>query len=114
MLQTIREVEKNMVFEEFKGRAGYIMSGTVRRFERSDVIVDLGRIEGVMPSRERVPTEEYQPGDRIRAYILSVTNAAHGPEIILSRSHLDFVKKWFELEDTALADTSVEIVGVAR
>src|SRR5207245_4807005 len=80
MLQRIRHVEKNMVFEEFKGRAGDILSGTVRRFERSDVIVDLGKIEGVMPSRERVPTEEYQPGDRIRAFTLSVDNAIHGPE----------------------------------
>jgi hypothetical protein len=71
----IRQVEKNMVFEEFKGRGGDILSGTVRRFERSDVIIDLGKIEGIMPSRERVPTEEYQPGDRIRAFTLSVDNA---------------------------------------
>ena len=98
MLQRIRQVEKNMVFEEFKGRGGDILSGTVRRFERSDVIVDLGKIEGVMPSRERVPTEEYQPGYRIRAFTLSVENALHGPEIILSRSHPDFVRKLFELE----------------
>ncbi len=114
MLQRIRQVEKNMVFEEFKGRAGDIISGTVRRFERSDVIVDLGRIEGVMPSRERVPTEEYQPGDRIRAFILSVNNAGHGAEIILSRSHPDFVKKLFELEVTEIADKTVEIKGIAR
>src|SRR6266481_5733248 len=114
MLQKIRQVEKNMVFEEFKGRSGDILSGTVRRFERSDVIVDLGRIEGIMPSRERVPTEEYQPGDRIRAYVLSVDNAGHGPEIILSRSHPDFVKKLFELEVTEIADKTVEIKGIAR
>ncbi len=114
MLQKIRQVEKNMVFEEFKGRAGDIISGTVRRFERSDVIVDLGRIEGVMPSRERVPTEEYQPGDRIRAYILSVDNSGHGPEIVLSRSHPDFVKKLFELEVTEIADKTVEIKAIAR
>ena len=114
MLQKIRQVEKNMVFEEFKGRSGDILSGTVRRFERSDVIVDLGRIEGIMPSRERVPTEEYQPGDRIRAYVLSVENAGHGPEIILSRSHPDFVKKLFELEVTEIADKTVEIKGIAR
>ena len=114
MLQRIRQVEKNMVFEEFKGRAGDIVSGTVRRFERSDVMVDLGRIEAVMPSRERVPTEEYQPGDRIRAYILSVSNAGHGAEIILSRSHPDFVKKLFELEVTEIADKTVEIKAIAR
>lgn len=114
MLQKIRQVEKDMVFEEFKGRAGDIIAGTVRRFERSDVLVDLGRIEAIMPSRERVPTEEYQPGDRIRAYILSVDNAGHGAEIILSRSHPDFVKKLFELEVTEIADKTVEIKGIAR
>jgi transcription termination/antitermination protein NusA len=114
MLQRIRQVERNMVFEEFKGRAGDIIPGVVRRFERSDVIVDLGRIEGIMPSRERVPTEEYQPGDRIRAYVLSVNNAAHGPEIVLSRSHPDFVKKLFELEVSEIADKTVEIKAIAR
>jgi transcription termination/antitermination protein NusA len=86
----------------------------VRRFERSDVIIDLGKIEGIMPSRERVPTEEYQPGDRIRAYTLSVENAAHGPEIVLSRSHPDFVRKLFELEVSEIADKTVEIKGIAR
>jgi N utilization substance protein A len=114
MLQRIRQVEKNMVFDEFKGRAGDIVSGTVRRFERSDVVVDLGRIEALMPSRERVPTEEYQPGDRVRAYILSVENTSHGPEIVLSRSHPDFVKRLFELEVSEIADKTVEIKGIAR
>ena len=99
---------------EFKDRAGDIISGTVRRFERSDVIVDLGKIEAVMPSRERVPTEEYQPGDRVRALILSVNNASHGPEIVLSRSHPDFVKRLFELEVTEIADKTVEIRAIAR
>ena len=103
-----------MVFEEFKSRAGDIVSGTVRRFERSDVIVDLGRIEALMPSRERVPIEEYQPGDRIRAYILSVENTLHGPEILLSRAHPDFVKKLFELEVSEIADKTVEIKAIAR
>jgi len=114
MLQSIRQAERSMVFEEFKGRAGDIVSGTVRRFERSDVIVDLGRIEALMPSRERVPIEEYQPGDRIRAYILSVENTVRGPEIVLSRAHPDFVKKLFELEVTEIADKTVEIKAIAR
>lgn len=114
MLQSIRQAERSLVFEEFKGRAGDIVSGTVRRFERSDVIVDLGRIEAVMPSRERVPIEEYQPGDRIRAYILSVENTTRGPEIVLSRAHPDFVKKLFELEVSEIADKTVEIKAIAR
>ncbi|NQU12349.1 transcription termination/antitermination protein NusA [bacterium] len=114
MLQRIRQVEKDMVYEEFKGRAGDIIRGTVRRFERNDVIVDLGRIEAIMPGRERVPTEEYQPGDRIRSYILSVSNATHGPEIILSRSHPDFVRRLFELEVSEIADGTVTIKAIAR
>jgi N utilization substance protein A len=63
-----------MIYDEFKDRAGEIISGTVRRFERSDVIVDLGKFEGVMPNRERVTTEEYSVGDRIRAYVVAVEN----------------------------------------
>jgi N utilization substance protein A len=114
MLQRIRQVEKDMVYEEFKGRAGDIVSGTVRRFERNDVIIDLGRIEAIMPGRERVPTEEYQSGDRIRGYILSVTNSAHGPEIVMSRSHPDFVRRLFELEVSEIADKTVEIKAIAR
>jgi N utilization substance protein A len=114
MLARIRQVEKNMVFEEFKGRAGDIISGTVRRFERNDVVVDLGKIEAIMPSRERVPTEEYQPGDRLRTYIISVNNLSHGPEIVLSRSHPDFLRRLFELEVSEIADKTVEIKGIAR
>lgn len=114
ILQRIRQIERGMVYNEFKGRAGDIIRGTVRRFERSDVILDLGKIEAVMPSRERVPTEEYQPGDCVRALILSVNNASHGPEIILSRSHPDFVKRLFDMEVTEIADKTVEIRAIAR
>jgi N utilization substance protein A len=114
ILHKIRQAEKEMVFEEYKDRPGDIVSGTVRRFERSDVIIDLGKAEGMMPSRERVPTEEYQAGDRIRAYIISVQNNPQGPEILLSRSHPDFVRKLFELEVSEIADGTVEIKGIAR
>ena len=98
MNQTLRSYERSMIFEEFKDRMGSIVTGTVRRFERSDVIIDLNKFEGVMPARERVPTEEYTPGERIRAYVLAVENTPRGPEIILSRSHPNFVRKLFELE----------------
>ncbi|HBA83694.1 MAG TPA: transcription termination/antitermination protein NusA [Verrucomicrobia bacterium] len=114
ILHKIRQAEKDMVFEEYKDRPGDIVSGTVRRFERSDVIIDLGKAEGLMSSRERVPTEEYQVGDRIRAHILSVQNNPQGPEILLSRSHPDFVRKLFELEVSEIADGTVEIKGIAR
>ncbi|MEI8311444.1 MAG: NusA N-terminal domain-containing protein, partial [Verrucomicrobiota bacterium] len=83
--QRIRQIEREMIYEEFKDRAGEIVNGTVRRFEKSDVIIDLGKFEGVMPSRERVVTEDYNVGDRLRAYVVAVDNASRGPEIILSR-----------------------------
>ena len=114
MMQRIRQAEKEMVYDEFKDRAGEIVSGTVRRFERSDVIVDLGRFEAVMPSRERVQTEDYNVGDRVRAYVVAVENGPRGPEIILSRSHPNFVRRLFETEVSEIADRTVEIRGIAR
>jgi N utilization substance protein A len=112
--QTLRGIERKMIFSEFKDRAGAIVSGTVRRFERSDVIVDLGKFEAILPSRERVPTEEYNPGERLRAYVVSVEDGLRGPEIILSRSHPNFVRKLLELEVNEVADKNVEIKALAR
>ncbi len=114
IMQRIRQVEKEMIYDEFKDRAGEIVSGTVRRFERSDVIVDLGKFEAVMPMRERVTTEDYNIGDRIRAYVVAVENGARGPEIIISRSHPNFVRRLFEVEVSEIADRTVEIRGIAR
>jgi len=112
--QKIREAEREIVFDEYKDRVGDIVSGAVRQFNRSDIVVDLGRAEAVIPARERVPTEEYQIGDRIRAYVLSVQNETSGASIILSRSHPDFVKRLFELEVSEINDGVVEIKGIAR
>jgi len=114
IMQRIRQIEKDMIYEEFKDRAGEIVNGTVRRFERSDVIIDLGKFEGVMPSKERVPTEEYTIGDRIRAYVVAVENGTRGPEIILSRSHPNFVRRLFEVEVSEISDRTVEIRSIAR
>ncbi len=114
IMQKIRQAEKERVFDEYKDRAGDIVSGTVRRFDRNDIVVDLGRAEAIMPSRERVPTEEYQPGDRIRAFVLRVDNEGAGPEIVLSRTHPEFVRRLFELEVSEIADGTVEIKGIAR
>ena len=114
MMQRLRQAEKEMIYEEFKDRAGDIVSGTVRRFDRSDVLIDLGKFEGVMPSRERVQTEEYNIGDRIRAYVVAVENEGRGPEIILSRSHPNFVRRLFEAEVNEISDRTVEIRGIAR
>jgi len=114
ILHKIRQVEKEKTFDEYKDRKGDIVSGTVRRFDRSDVIVDLGRAEAVLPSKERVPTEQYVAGDRIRALVLNVENAPGGTMITLSRSHPDFVRRLFELEVSEINDKTVEIKAIAR
>ncbi len=115
ILQKIRQAEKSNIYEIYKDRAGEIVTGSVRRFERSTVIVDLDNgAEGVMPSKERVPTEEYEVGERIRAYIVHVEEREAGPDILLSRSHSDFVRRLFELEISEISDGTMEIKGIAR
>ena len=114
LMQHIRRAEKQLIFTEFKDRVGDIISGTVRRFDRSDVIVDLGKYEALLPNRERVPTEEYQVGERIRCYVKAVEDGPHGPEIILSRSDPRLVIKLFQLEVSEINDGTIEIKGIAR
>lgn len=114
IIQKIKQAERDRVFDEYKDRAGEIVSGTVRQFSRSDIIVDLGRAEAVIPAKERVPTEEYQVGDRIRGLLLSVQVNPNGPAITLSRSHPDFVKALFKIEVSEIADGIVEVKGIAR
>ena len=114
LMQHIRRAEKQLIFTEFKDRVGDIISGTVRRFDRSDVIVDLGKYEALLPNRERVPTEEYQVGERIRCYVKAVEQGPHGPEIILSRADPRFVIKLFQLEVSEINDGTIEIKGIAR
>ena len=86
----------------------------MRRFERSDVILDLGKYEALLPNRERVPTEEYQVGERIRCYVKAVQEGPHGPEIILSRADPRFIIKLFQLEVSEINDGTIEIKGIAR
>src|SRR5579883_114175 len=114
LMMHIRRAEKALIFTEFKDRVGDIISGTVRRFDRSDVSVDLGKYEALLPNRERVPTEEYQIGERIRCYVKAVENGPHGPEIILSRADPRFVIKLFQLEVSEINDGTIEIKGIAR
>jgi N utilization substance protein A len=114
LLMHVRKAEKALIYEEFKDRTGDIVSGVVRRFERSDVVVDLGRYEALLPNRERVPTEEYQPGERIRCYVKAVENTNYGPEIILSRAAPGFVEKLFALEVSEIANGTVQIKSIAR
>ena len=114
LMQHIRRAEKQLIYAEFKDRTGDIVSGTVRRFERSDVVVDLGKFEAMLPNRERVPTEEYQIGERIRCYVKAVDNTTHGPEIVLSRADPQFVIKLFQLEVSEINDGTIEIKAIAR
>jgi transcription termination/antitermination protein NusA len=114
IMHKIRQAEREKMYNEYKDRVGDLVSGSVRRFERNDVIIELNHGEAVMPSRERVPTEEYQMGDRIRCYVVSVSSEGHPSDILLSRSHPGFVKRLFELEVSEIADGTVEVKGIAR
>ena len=114
LMQQIRKAEKQLIFTEFKDRVGDIVSGLVRRFEKSDVTIDLGRYEALLPNRERVPTEEYQVGERIRCYVKAVDQSLNGPEIILSRADPNFVLKLFQLEVSEIGDGTIEVKGIAR
>ena len=114
LMQAIRRAEKALIYSEFHDRIGDIVSGEVRGFDRSDVLVDLGRFEALLPNRERVPTEEYQRGERIRCYVKSVAGGGSGSEIILSRKDPDFVLKLFQLEVSEINDGTIEVKGIAR
>lgn len=114
MLQKLLDAEKEMLYDEFKDRAGDLVTGTIRRFEKGDIFVDLGKFEGVMTSRERVPNEDYSVGDRMRFYVVEVRTEARGPEVILSRSHPNLVRRLFESEVVEIGNQTVEIHGIAR
>jgi N utilization substance protein A len=114
LMQKVRQAEKALILTEYKDRVGDIVSGTVRRFDRSDVILDLGKFEAVMPNKERVPTEEYQVGERIRCLVKAVQEGSHGPEIILSRADTKFIIKLFQLEVSEIGDGTIEIKAIAR
>lgn len=114
ILQAIRQAEKANVYESFKDREGEIVDGSVEHFERSDVYIQIDHAEAVMPAKERVPTEEYQIGERISGLILSVESKPGKTEIVISRSHPDFVRRLFEREVSEIADGTVELIGVAR
>jgi transcription termination/antitermination protein NusA len=114
VMQRLRQFEKDRIFDDFKDQVGNIVTGTVRRRERNDLFVDLGKAEAVMPGKEQVPGEEYQPGERIRCLLLNIESTPRGPEIILSRASPRFVRRLFELEVTEIADGTVKIEAFAR
>ena len=114
VMQRLRQFEKDRIYDDFKDQVGNIVTGTVRRRERNDLFIDLGKAEAVMPGKEQVPGEEYQPGERIRCILLEIQSTPRGPEIILSRSSPRFVRRLFELEVTEVADGTVKIEAFAR
>jgi N utilization substance protein A len=115
IIQKIREAEKEVVFGEFQGKVGEIISGTVYRFEKGNIIVDLlGKAEAVLLKSEQSPKEEFRQGQRIRAYVMDVKKDTRGLQIILSRRHPNFVKKLFELEVPEIYDGIVEMRAISR
>ncbi len=114
ILQKIREFERERVFDDYKDQVGDIISGVVHRRDRSDLIVDLGKAEALLPRRERIPRENFNPGDRIRALLAKIETGNRGPSIILSRSSLRFVRRLLDLEVTEIADGTVVIERMSR
>jgi N utilization substance protein A len=114
ILQKIREAERKNVYDEYKDRIGDIVSGTIRQIIHRDLIVELGKTEAILPAKERLPSEEYNVGERIRAYVYRVQSGVNGPAVVLSRACSDFVKTLFRLEVAEIADGIVEVMGVAR
>jgi N utilization substance protein A len=114
IIQKIRDAEREMTFSEFKDRKGEIITGIVRRFEKGNIIVDLGRAEAILPKREQVPTETYRQGDRIQAYVVDITRATKTPQVVLSRTHPGLLMKLFELEVPEVAEGIVRIEACAR
>jgi N utilization substance protein A len=114
IIQKVREAEREKIYNEYKGRVGELVNGIVRRYERGDLVVDLGLSEGILPHREQVPRENYRQADRVRVYISEVKMSTKGPQIILSRSHPGLVAALFHFEVPEIAEGIVEIKAVAR
>ncbi len=114
IMQRFREAERDIIYDDFKDRKGEIVNGIVQRIERGSIIVNLGRTEAELPPDEQMPNESYKQGDRIRGYIIDVKHYTRGPQIILSRTHPDFVRALFENEVPEISEGIVEIVQVSR
>lgn len=115
IVQKLREVERDLIFDEYSERKGEIVSGIIQKADRNIVIVDLGRIEGIMLSKEQIPTEKYRVNDKIKAYIMEVERGVKGaPQVMISRSHPDFVRKLLEFEIPEIYEGLIEIKSVSR
>ncbi|HSE02743.1 MAG TPA: transcription termination factor NusA, partial [Methylomirabilota bacterium] len=114
ILQRVRDAERDAVYSEFIDREGKIVRGTVHRIEKRNVVVELGKAEAVITEREQLPGERYNPGDRLRAYMLEVKKTAKGPQILLSRTHPGFLVRLFETEIPEIAEGIVLVKAAAR
>ncbi len=114
IIQKMKSAEMDVIYDEFKDREGEVVNGIVQRFERGNVIINLGGTEAMLPPSEQIPTESYRRGDRLRAYIVEVKKTQRETQIILSRTHPEFIRKLFEIEVPEIADGVVQIMGVAR
>ena len=114
IIQRIRDAERNIVFTEYQGRRHELVTGIVRRFERGNMIVDLGRAEAILPLREQCQRETYRAGDRVQAYVIDVQEHSRGPQIVLSRTCPELVVKLFELEVPEIYEGIVRIESAAR
>jgi len=114
IIQRMRDAEQEIIYEEYKDRMGEIASGIVQRRDRTGWIINLGRTEALLPKDEQIPRERYKRGDRVQAYIIDVLKESRGPQVIVSRSHPDYMVELFKREVPEVADGTVKIMGVAR
>lgn len=114
IIQKVREAERDIVYQEYKGREGELVNGVVQRFERGDIILDLGKTETLLPRKEQSQRETFQRGERVRAYILEVRKSTSGPQIIVSRTHPGLVERLFEMEVPEIYEGIIEIKGAVR
>ena len=115
IIQKLREAERDIIFNEFNERKGEIVSGLIQKADHNIVVMDLGKLEGVMPAKEQIPTEKYKVNEKIKGYVLDVERGAKGaPQVIVSRSHPDFVRKLLEFEIPEIYEGVIEIKSVSR
>ena len=114
LVQRVREAERDKIHEDYQGRIGEIISGTVQQISRGDILVNLGRTEAVIPLKEQIRKERYRQGDPIRAYVVNVLRTAKGPQVLLSRTHPGLLDKLFQLEVPEIYEGTIEVKAVAR
>ncbi|MCK7486001.1 MAG: S1 RNA-binding domain-containing protein [Bacillus subtilis] len=114
IVQRIREAERKLILEEFLDKKGNLATGIVQRVESRNVIVNIGKIEAILPAKEQIPGEYYRPNDRIRVYVLDVRETNRLPQVIVSQAHPRIVQELFELEVPEIEDGIVEIISITR